>query len=188
MGTSLAIDARLAARLTALRQEHGWSLDALADRSGISRGTLSRIERGETSPTAALLGRLCTAYNRTMSRLLAEVEAEPPRLLHPADQPTWTDPETGFRRRALSPPAPGFAAELIHGTLPPGADIGYAAPPVAGLEQHVWMLAGTLDLMVDGVTHRLTAGDCLRYRLFGPTRFQCPGPEEARYVIAVVQP
>ena len=188
MGTTRDTDTRLAARLTTLRQEHGYSLDILADRSGISRATLSRIERGETSPTAALLGRLCTAYNRSMSRLLAEVEAEPPRLLRAEDQTIWTDPETGYRRRSVSPPARDFNGELMEGTLPPGADIAYAAPPVAGLEQHVWMLLGCLDLTVDGATHRLTAGDCLRFRLFGPTRFTCPGPKPARYVIAVVQP
>ena len=70
-----ALDSRLAARLAALRAERGWSLDQLSQRAGIPRATLSRLERGETSPTAALLGRLCTAYGRTMSRLLAEVEA-----------------------------------------------------------------------------------------------------------------
>ena len=95
-----AIDQRLAARLATLRQQTGWSLDQLAERSGISRATLSRIERGETSPTAALLGRLCTAYGRTMSRLLAEVEADPPALLRRPDQTLWVDPETGFRRRS----------------------------------------------------------------------------------------
>ncbi|TSD84991.1 helix-turn-helix transcriptional regulator, partial [Mycobacterium sp. KBS0706] len=85
------VDARLAARLAALRAEQGWSLDALAERSGISRATLSRLERGETSPTASLLGRLCTAYGRTMSGLIAEVETDPPQLLRRAEQPGWTD-------------------------------------------------------------------------------------------------
>ena len=182
------IDRRLAARLAVLRQEHDWSLDELAARSGISRATLSRLERGETSPTASLLGRLCTAYRRTMSRLLAEVEADPPRLVRAAEQAVWTDPETGFERRSLSPPATGYDAELVLGRLPPRATIAYDAPPVAGLEQHLWMLSGRLDLTVEGITHRLGVGDCLRFRLFGPTRFACPGPAPAQYVIAICRP
>jgi transcriptional regulator with XRE-family HTH domain len=181
-------DIRLAARLAALRQEHGWSLDALADRSGISRATLSRIERGETSPTAALLGRLCTAYNRTLSRLLAEIETDAPRLVRQADQLLWVDPETGFRRRSISPPAQGCNGELIEGELPMGATISYDGPPIPGIEQHVWMLGGRLDLTVDSVIYALAAGDCLRYRLFGPSRFHCPGPAPARYVIAFCRP
>jgi transcriptional regulator with XRE-family HTH domain len=183
-----SIEDRLAARLATLRQQAGWSLEELADRSGISRATLSRIERGETSPTATLLGRLCTAYDRTMSRLLAEVEADPPSLLRRDEQNLWIDPETGFRRRSVSPPARGFAAEVMEGTLPAGAAIAYDSPCVAGLEQHIWMLAGRLALTVDGVTHRLEPGDCLRVRLFGATRFACPGPEPARYVMTAVRP
>lgn len=182
------LDSRLAARLAALRTERGWSLDELAERSGVSRTTLSRLERGETSPTAALLGRLCTAYGRAMSRLIAEAEAEPQSLLRAGAQAVWTDPETGFRRRLVSPPAAGFDAELIEGTLPAGAAIAYDRPGENGLEQHVWLLGGTLELTVDGATHRLHAGDCLRFRLFGATRFAAPGPEPARYLIAAVRP
>jgi transcriptional regulator with XRE-family HTH domain len=183
-----ATDLRLAVRLAGLRQEQGWSLDELAARSGVSRATLSRLERGETSPTASLLGRLCTAYGRTMSRLLAEVEADPPLLLRAAEQVVWTDPETGFVRRSVSPPAAGYAMEMMTGELPRGAVIAYDAPPISGVEQHLWMLAGRLDLTVEGREHRLAAGDCLRFRLFGSTRFACPGPASARYVIAICRP
>jgi transcriptional regulator with XRE-family HTH domain len=183
-----ASDQRLADRLAELRQQAGWSLDTLAERSGISRATLSRIERAETSPTAALLGRLCTAYGRTMSRLLAEIEADAPSLLRRADQPFWVDPETGFRRRSVSPPARGYNGEMLTGELPAGAVIAYQAPAVPGLEHHILLLTGLLDLTVDGQAHRLEPGDGLRFRLFGPNRFACPGPGPARYVMAVIQP
>ena len=183
-----ALESRLAARLAALRGERGWSLDQLAQRSGIPRTTLSRLEHGETSPTAALLGRLCTAYGRTMSRLLAEVEAEPAKLLRAGDQPVWTDPQTGYIRRAVSPPAAGFDAELVEARLPAGADIAYAAPGVQGLEQHIWVLAGVLELTVEGTTHRLARGDCLRFRLFGPTRFRAPAAVGAHYALVMCRP
>jgi transcriptional regulator with XRE-family HTH domain len=182
------IDTRLATRLAALRQAYGWSLDVLSERSDISRGTLSRIERGETSPTASLLGRLCSVYGRTMSRLLAEIETDPPSLLRRDDQLLWVDPGTGFRRRTVSPPAHGYSGELVAGELPPGAIIAYDAPPISGMEQHVWMLSGVLDLTVDGTIYRLGSGDSLRFRLFGASRFDCPGPDVARYVIAIIQP
>lgn len=182
------IDARLAARLAELRLERGWSLEELAQRAGVSRSTLSRLERGEISPTAALLGRLCAAHGRPMSRLLAEVEPEPPQLVRSARQPVWRDRETGFTRRSVSPPHPGLRGELVEGVLAPGADIAYDEPPVAGLEHHLWLLDGALELTVGGATHDLAAGDCLRYRLWGPSRFRGPGPGPARYVIAVVLP
>lgn len=183
------LEARIATRLGQLRAARGLSLDQLAERSGISRATLSRLERGEASPTAAMLGRLCAAHGLTLSRLMAEVEEAAPDLFPAAAQPRWTDPETGFRRRAVSPPGPGLRGELLEGLLPPGAAIAYAAPPLAGLEHHLWLLEGALELTIGPVTHRLSPGDCLRYRLHGPNRFHCPaGGAAARYVLAICQP
>jgi len=179
---------RLAARLAGLRTERGWSMDELATRSGISRATLSRLERGETSPTALMLNRLCAVYGRTMSRLLTEVEEQGAALVRSDDQPRWTDPATGFVRWSVSPPHPGLRAELMQGELPVGAELGYDVPPVPGLEQHVWILSGRLELTVNGERHLLASGDCLRFRLFGPSRFRCPGPDPVRYLIAVVLP
>lgn len=182
------IDTRLAARLGQLRREAGWSLDELAARSGVPKATLSRLERGESSPTASLLGKLCAAHGRPMSRLLAEVEAEPALLIRAADQPVWTDPSNGFVRRSISPPAAGLETELVHGTLPPGTIIDYDAPPLHGLEQHVWLLEGRLEYRLDGVAHVLEPGDCLRFRLYGPSRFHSLGDGPARYIIAITRP
>ena len=186
MGNSF--EDRLVRRLAALREERALSLEELATQSGISRATLSRLERGETSPTAEMLGKLCTVYGMPMSRLIAEVEQAPVQLIRRAEQSEWHDSATGFVRRMVSPPARGFAAELVEGRLPAGAVIDYARPPVHGMEQHMWMLSGLLDYTVDGVTYRLAPGDCLRFHLYGATRFSCPGPDAAHYLIAICEP
>lgn len=182
------MDTRLARRLARLRTDHGWSLDELAGRTSISRSTLSRLERAEISPTAALLNRLCTAYGQTMSRLLAEVESEPPQLVRSAQQAVWRDETSGFTRRSVSPPHPGLRGELVEGLLRPGADISYDGPPVPGLEQHVWVLEGELEITTGGVVHLIRAGDCLRFRLWEESRFRCPGATLARYALMIVLP
>ncbi|WP_426503917.1 helix-turn-helix domain-containing protein [Dactylosporangium sp. McL0621] len=186
MGDDLEV--KLAGRLAELRAERGWSLDDLAGRAGVSRSTLSRLERGEISPTAALLGRLCAAYGRPMSRLLAEVEPEPPQLVRAGAQPVWRDRVTGYTRRSVSPPHPGLRGEVVEAVLEPGADITYEEPPLAGLEHHLWVLDGGLELTVGGAAHAVGAGDCLRYRLWGPSRFVNPGPAAVRYVLLIVMP
>ncbi|MCM2415543.1 MULTISPECIES: XRE family transcriptional regulator [unclassified Streptomyces] len=183
-----SVDARLAARLGELRAERGWSLEELARRTGVSRSTLSRLERGELSPTAALLGRLCTVHERTMSRLLLEVEAEPPQLVPAERQTVWRDERSGFVRRSVSPPHTGLRGEIIEGTLDAGAVIAYENPPVPGLEQHVWVLEGTVEITVSDTVHSVRAGDCLRFRLRGPSRFHCPGPDRVRYALMIVLP
>lgn len=187
MGTETAVDDRLALRLAELRLERGWTLEELARRADVSRSTLSRVERAEVSPTAALLGRLCAVYGRTMSRLLSEVESAPARLVRAGDQQVWRDEATGFVRRSVSPPHGALRAELVEGRLPPGGDITYDKPSVPGLEHHLWLLEGELDMTIDGETHRLAVGDCLRF-VATTTRFHCPGAQAARYALVVVLP
>jgi len=182
-GTDLSdLTTRLAARLRDLRLQRGMTLDVLAAESGISRGTLSRMENGETSPTADALGRLCAAWGLPMSRLMRMVEGADAPLIRHADQEVWDDQDTGFTRRAVSPPAEGFAGTVVESTLRPGATIRYDRPPLRGMEHHLVMRAGTLTLTVGAETHTLGPGDCLRYLLDGPSAFHA-GPDGARYLI-----
>jgi transcriptional regulator with XRE-family HTH domain len=183
-----AIERRIAQRLAQLRADQGWSLEALAERTGISRATLSRLERSELSPTAAMLGKLCTVYGHTLSRLMAEAETRAPSLVPSGAQATWKDPGSGYQRKMVSPPAPGLRGELVEVRLPAGATVAFETAPVTGLEHHLYLLEGALTLQVEGTLFRLRAGDCLRYLLAGPTRFQNPGRREARYLIALVHP
>jgi transcriptional regulator with XRE-family HTH domain len=181
-------DTRLASRLATLRVERGWSLDDLARRAGVSRSTLSRLERAELSPTAAVLARLCTMYGLTMSRLLAEVESDPPLLVRADQQAVWRDSASGFTRRSASPPHPGLRGEVVEGILTPGADISYQEPAVPGLEQHIRVLNGALEVTVNGGSHQILAGDCLRFRLWDRSRFHFPAPGAVRHALLVVLP
>jgi transcriptional regulator with XRE-family HTH domain len=182
------VEARLATRLAELRADRGWSLDELSRRTEVSRSTLSRLERAEISPTASLLGRLCAAYERTMSQLLAEVESEPPQQVRADRQAVWRDETSGFIRRSVSPPHPGLRGEVVEGRLRPGADISYDEPPVPGLEQHIWVLEGELEITAGSGVHEVRVGDCLRFRLWGRSRFRCLGPDPVRYALLIVLP
>jgi transcriptional regulator with XRE-family HTH domain len=176
---------RLAERLRQIRMERDWSLQQLADASGISRSTLSRVENAEVSPTAETLGALSTAYRITISQLLAPIEAPFMPLVREAEQSLWHDAENGFSRRVVSPPSGGLKSEVVRCELDAYQMISYAAPSVPGHEHHLVMLSGTLSVTVGGEEHRLEAGDCLRYQLYGPSRFQT-GVDPASYFIVLV--
>ncbi|MBM3521291.1 MAG: helix-turn-helix domain-containing protein [Alphaproteobacteria bacterium] len=183
---SIDMDQRIARRLRALRDDRGWSLDELARRSGVSRASLSRLENGEVSPTAQVLGRLCAAHGLTVSRLMVQAEGEFAPLLRPSAQPHWSDPETGMTRRFLSPPGQALAGEVVRCHLPAGARIAYERPPRPGLEHHLVMEEGGLAITVDGRSYDLTAGDCLRYQLFGASSFMADERTGARYLLFIV--
>jgi transcriptional regulator with XRE-family HTH domain len=153
----------LAARLRTEREARSWSLADLAERSGVSRAMISKVERGEASPTAALLGRLSGAFGLTLSTLLARVEADTSgagRVARAGEQPVWHDPATGYIRRAVSPP--GAEPELVHVELPPDARVAYPATAYMHLRgQCIWVLEGVLLFREGATEHRLAAGDCL---------------------------
>ncbi len=181
------MEARLTARLSELRKSRRLSIEAVAEITGISRASLSRLERGETSPTASTLGRLCSAYGCTISQLMAEVESEPAALVRRESQAVWQDPESGFLRKIVSPPGPGLKGEIIEGTLPPDAAIDYGNPPQDGIERHLVVLNGQLDLTQNGIVHRLKAGDCLRFIQGGGSRFHAAGAKSVRYLLVAVR-
>jgi len=181
-----SIDARIAERIRGLRSARGWSLEALARHSGVSRATLSRLENAEVSATAGALGKLCAAFDLSVSQLMHMVEDDFAPTVGRAAQPTWTDPETGFRRRSVSPPAQTLAGEVLECTLEPDTRIAYARPPRRGLEHHLLLQDGALQVTLGPRSHALEPGDCLRYQLFGPSAFATPPHCGARYLLFLV--
>lgn len=180
------INDRLAAHLKSLRLAQDWSLDQLAQESGISRASLSRIENSEVSPTANILGRLCSVYGLTLSRLMQMIEDDYTLLIKRQEQEVWRDPQAGFLRRTISPPARQLAGEAIEAEIQADQTIAYDSPPRDGLEHHLFLLEGTLELTINGQSHRLYAGDCLRYRLSGRSLFQTSPDSVARYILFTV--
>lgn len=185
MGMETDPVAAIAGQLKRQREARGWSLAELAERSGVSKAMISKIERVEASPTATVLGRLSGAFGVPLSALLAEAERDFERLRSPADQLVWTDPETGYSRRSLSPPGSPF--ELIEVTLPAGVAIPYPAAAFAFQHQQIWLVAGTLDFREGGVLHHLAEGDCLALGAPADCLFFNPGDVPARYVVALLR-
>jgi len=177
---------KIAVRLKDLRKDRGWSLAELAEMSGVSRASLSRLENAEGSPTTEVLSRLCAAYSLTLTRLMSMVEEGFKPLIPTDEQEMFEDKELGFVRRSISPPASDLAAEMLECRLEPGATIAYQTPPVRGLEHHLYLLEGGLTLTLEEQEYILTAGDCFRYHLRGANRFQADETAGARYVLTLV--
>lgn len=182
-----AIEHRVADRIRALRAERGLTLGALAERSGVSRSMISVIERAESSPTASVLDRLAAALGVTIATLFAEAERPNARpVARAADQPLWSDPETGYVRRNLSPAGFPSAIELVEVTLPPGARVAYdSGSRLSVIDQQIWVIAGAIAITVGDTTHDLATGDCLAMRLDRPITFRNRTGAPARYLVAL---
>jgi transcriptional regulator with XRE-family HTH domain len=183
------INNRIASRVRELRNAQGFSLDTLAERSGVSRSTISLIERGQSSPTATVLDKLATALAVTLASLFedsAAPAAEPSPMARAAAQPVWTDPTSGYVRRNLSPAARS-PIQLVEVNFPAGQQVAYdTSARDVEIHQQVWMIDGVMEMTVGEVHWRLETGDCLTMRLDCPIVFRNPTREPARYLVALV--
>ena len=181
---------RIAERIRDLRQKQGLSLEALAEKSGVSRSMISLIERGETSPTAVILEKLAVGLEVVFASLF-----DPPAtatstgaglVRRRADQSEWHDPASGYFRRNLSPPGTDQPLQLVEVVFPPGGRVIFEnSEREAHVWQQIWMLEGEMEIGAAEIVHRLRAGDCLA-RLQQPnTVFHNPGSLPARYLVAL---
>jgi transcriptional regulator with XRE-family HTH domain len=180
------LTARLAATVRNTRASRGLSVMALAELSGVSRAMITKIERAEAQPTAALLGRLSAALGLTLSELISRAEGDDRRLARAGEQPVWVDPETGYRRQDLSP-ATGGPLDLVRVELPPAARVEYPAGAFAFLHQQIWVIDGRLRFEEGGDVHELEAGDCLQLGPPATCAFVNATRNPCRYLVATVK-
>lgn len=154
------LDRRIGARIRIERESRRWSLTELAERSAVSRAMIHKIERGESSPTATLLGKLSGAFSLSMSTLMARAEMQQGRFLKKQDQPVWVDPHTGYERRHVSPKS-DLPLDLVRIELPAGAEVPMPASAYAFMRQLIWVLEGELIFFEGDARHPMSAGDCL---------------------------
>ena len=178
-------EALLAQRIRLERDLRNWSLADLAERSSVSKAMISKIEREEVSPTAAILARLAAAFDMTLATLLLRAEGGP-RLSRAVTQPVWRDPATGYIRRQVFS-RPDHPLELVEVELPPGQKVSFPAWSYAHARHIVWVRKGQLTLYEGEDRHELRPGDCLG---FGPpTAVTYANESEApcSYVVALAR-
>ena len=180
------INARIAARVRALRAASGLSLEALAEACGVSRSMISLIERGESSPTAVVLERLAGGLGVPLAALFDAPEAPAVPVSRRKQQVEWRDPASGYLRRNVSPagfPSPIHIVEVL---FPPGARVAYETAARPGVtHQQIWVLQGALEVTLGRTRHALEAGDCLAMVLDQPITFRNRTGKPARYAVVI---
>src|SRR5215204_2990416 len=108
----LTVAIRFGARVRAARQRQELTLDALAA-AGISRATLSNLERGEHSPSLTAATNVARALRVSLAELLGDEERRPVVTIPKAERLVFRDPTTGIERQLLSPAFAGRGIEFI---------------------------------------------------------------------------
>jgi transcriptional regulator with XRE-family HTH domain len=159
---SETLDGRLQQNLRRLRRERTLTLDALAERSGVSRAMISKIERGVAVPTATVLGKLAAALEAGLSQLVGDPRPREPVLLRQTEQAVYRDPESGLERRSLSPVFPDRSVDFVLNTLPAGGHVVFPGHH-QGVEEYLFVSGGELIVVTNGNRHLVTQGSTLFY-------------------------
>lgn len=177
----------IADNLRRLRLERGLTLDAVAERADVSKGTVIQVEQARANPSIATLCRLADALGVGVASLIAA----PP------------GPRVTVQRRdeavALWTSAAGSEARFLHGTDPPqivelwdwtlAAGDGFDGEPhPAGTIEMLLVLAGELSVLVGDDERRLAVGDSILFEAEVVHRYANPGAEPTRFVMSVLQP
>jgi transcriptional regulator with XRE-family HTH domain len=180
------INQRIAHRVAALRAERALSLDALAACSGVSRSTISLIERGETSATAVVLEKLAGGLGVALAALFEVERAAPGPLMRRAEQTEWRDPGSGYLRRNVSPPDYPSPLRIVEVEFPAGGRVVLEGGTLAStIDEQIWVLEGAMTLTLGDASHRLEAGDCLALHVDAPIEFHNPTRRPARYAVVI---
>lgn len=172
-------------RLRELRQANDLTLRQLAAEAGVSAAMLSQLENGAAEPSLSTLRKLARVFDTSISTLFDD-PAEPRVAV-----------TTRARRMRLGAPSqhitysrltPGIGdLEVLEADIEPGqasSDEPYSHPST----ECATVLAGRLDVEVDGRVHQLGEGDAITFDSRLPHRFVNPYDEPARLLIAVTPP
>ncbi|MEZ4563963.1 MAG: XRE family transcriptional regulator [Thermomicrobiales bacterium] len=174
--------ARFGARVREARSQQGLTLEELASAAGISRATLSNLERGEHSPSLNAATDVARALGVSLAQLLGEEERRPTVTIPAGERLVFHDARTGIDRQLLSPAFAGRGIEWIRVTLPPGAATDDLQPYHPAIDKYVLVEAGDLRMVIGAASHLLAVGDAFYFRADVIHRFENAGAGECIYL------
>ncbi len=166
-------------RILALREARGWSLEALATASGVSRSMLSEIERNTANPTLVVTYRIAKAFGLGISELVEPTGGTPSiQVVRANDRAQVFRTDKRHQVRTLSPLTLEKDIEFYEIRLPPKGDLSSQAH-VMGTREMVVVATGEVKLDSGSDTRVLKAGDSALFRADLPHALVNVGDEEA---------
>lgn len=181
-----AIIIEVGSRVKRLRTEAGLTLEEFAAQSGVSRAMLSKVERGEKSPTLAIVVRIAKGLNVSMSTLMgAEPDPAQVTVIRKANRLAFKDPETGFERHNLSPTHLDNDLEFLLHRIPPGESSGELPPYKVPTEKYLVVHEGQLTVQTGEANYVLETGDSFYFEVRDSYRLVNAGNTPCAYYLVI---
>ncbi len=188
--TEMDSGAEIGAEIRSLRKARGLTLEDLAAKIGRSVGYISQVERGIsplTIPNLKAIAEVLGVGINWFFRGEASKDAHEKDIIVRRDnRQRLAFPGTGVSEELLSPKLNGLF-ELILGSFEPGAETGDAKYAQTG-EEGGMVISGELELIIDGRSHHLKAGDSFTFPLSAPHKSRNPTDQETTVLWVVAPP
>lgn len=173
-------------RVRRRREQAGLTLEQLSNRSSVSRAMLSKVERGEKSPTIGVATRIAHALDASLSDLVGASAASGAAIvMRKSDRPIFRDPETGFERHIVSAAVGAGRVEVVCHYLPAHVSTGPLPGYPPGTEKQLVVIKGTLTVAVGGVSERLRAGDSIFFQADAEQEFANHANTPCEYIMVI---
>lgn len=182
-----AINENLGKRVKKLRGDRGWSLEELANASGVSRSMLSEIEREKANPTLTVTFRIARAFGLTLQELIesAEASASKIQVIRASDRNQVYRSDKQCEIRTLSPLNLEKDVEFYQLSLRPGGALR-SQPHFEGTREFITVEEGSVRIESDVDTDELTKGDSGTYRADVPHAIVNTGKGDALVFLVVI--
>ncbi|MEN3112665.1 helix-turn-helix domain-containing protein [Uliginosibacterium paludis] len=168
----------LGTRLREARSARGWSLDQAARETGVSKAMLGQIERGESSPTVATLWKIAGGFRCSLTRFLVSEAPGQDTLFRSVASERARPASDDMLVAPLFPFDARFGFEWMELTLLPGYE-RLSDPHAAGVTEHVLVVRGEMEVLVEGHWHVLREGEAVRFAADRPHGYRNAGSEPA---------
>ena len=168
------------------REAAGFSLRALAARSGISSSMISDIERGAKSPTVTTVVRLAQALGVSAAALI-DGGTNPASRIHILRRGEGVGGEHPAPWESLRPATPGSRIDFVRYQIPPSTILGPATAHAPGTMEHMHVAAGTVRVTVGDEATELSEGDSCSCRTDAPHGIENPDPLAEALIYLIVE-
>ena len=180
------VSQELCRRVRELRSAKGWSLEALASASGVSRSMLSQIERGQANPTLAVTVRIAQAFGLSLGELVETTPvAAAIHVIRSEDREYHYRSDDDCRLRTLSPLHLEKDVEFYELALQSQAKLTSAAH-FEGTREFVTVQKGRLRISSGEECVELERGDSASYRADVEHCLENVGHSEATAFLVVI--
>lgn len=156
-----AIHIRIGQNLHRVRKQRQLSLEKMAELTGVSKGMLHQIERGDTQPTVTTVWKIATGLNISFSSLIKDDESTI-SIMKRKEEPDITEDNGRCLMHVLFPFNPETQIEIFTIVIKPKGNY-VSSPHINGVQEYITVVSGEFTIIIREEEYNLSAGDAIRF-------------------------